>query len=123
MCLSMIVSLQRDSLENMMKRIFLLSMPALAVILAVQNAHARQVTLSTKVSPAQLQAACEAVGGSFWSNADGYSCYNDNCDGKGHPCLVKCDMEGNCTGTVPTKIVPGKNNLRGILNPSVTTQQ
>lgn len=119
----MIVLSDWDTLETIMRRTFLIAISTITLISAVQNAQARQVTLSAKVSLAQLQAACDAVGGSFWSNADGYSCYNDNCDGKGHACVVRCDMEGNCTGTVPIKIPPSKNNLRGILNPSVTTQQ
>lgn len=106
-----------------MKRIFLIAISAIAMFSAMQNAQARQVKLSTKVGPAQLQAACDAAGGSFWSNADGYSCVKLNCDGKGHACAVNCNMEGSCTGTVPVKTPPKSKDLRGILNPYITNMQ
>ncbi len=102
-----------------MKPILQVAMTAIALLAAVQTAEARKVSISQKTSLAQLQAICDAVGGTFWSNNDGYSCLKSNCDGKGNSCTVVCDANGNCEGYVPKVNPKQAKDLRGILNPSI----
>jgi hypothetical protein len=102
-----------------MKRITVIAFTSIALLAASHTAEARKVSISQKTTLAQLQAICDAVGGSFWSNNDGYSCLKANCDGKGNSCTVFCDANGNCEGYVPKPNPKQGNDLRGILNPSI----
>ena len=52
-----------------------------------------------RVTPVELGRACSNAGGSFNSNASGYSCEKTNCNGKGGTCGVYCASNGKCTGT------------------------
>jgi hypothetical protein len=57
-----------------------------------------------KATEAQVKGACDKVGGSFDTNASGYSCVNKNCDKKGGECGVYCSNSqsgNNCTGVTP----------------------
>ena len=123
MGLAKIVSLQRDCMETSMKRMILIAFAAIAVMGSLQTAEARKITLSSKTTLSQLKAICDSMGGSFWSNDNGYSCVRSNCDGKGNTCSVACDADGNCVGFVPKKIPPQTKDLRGILNPPITKGQ
>lgn len=83
---------------------------------------AAEVSVS-RVSRDQLEAACREVGGTFWSDLNGYSCIKANCDGKGGNCLVFCSTKGgSCEGRVP-KTRKAQTGVRGILNPPVTNAQ
>lgn len=106
-----------------MKRIILIALSAISLIATLEIAQARKVSLSRKVSPAELQAACTAAGGTFWSNDNGYSCVNQNCDGKGFSCAIICNMEAVCEGVVPVKVPPRSKGLDGILNQGITKAQ
>ena len=103
-----------------MRRIFLIAATGLVTLAISQSADARQISISQKVSLRQLQNICASVGGSFWSDNNGYSCIKENCDGKGHTCAVLCDENGNCTGMVPKQIPTQSKTLRSILNPAIT---
>lgn len=82
---------------------------------------AAEVSVSP-VSRDALEAACREVGGTFWSDLNGYSCIKANCDGKGGNCVVFCSIKGKCEGRVP-KTRKAQSSARGILNPSVTNSQ
>ncbi len=106
-----------------MKQKISIALAIFAMLATLQTAEARKVVLATKTSLNQLKAICDSMGGSFWSNANGYSCVKSNCDGKGNSCTVFCDADGNCEGYVP-KIVPTQNkDLRSILSPSTSAKQ
>ena len=102
-----------------MKRMYLVAISAIMLVAGSQIADARKIAIGQKTTLNQLQAICAAVGGSFWSNNNGYSCVKSNCDGKGNSCSVVCDENGNCEGYIPVKIPPQSKDLRGILNPSI----
>lgn len=106
-----------------MKQVLFLALAAVSLLATVELAQARKVSVSRKVSPAELQAICAAQGGTFWSNNDGYSCVKTNCDGKGHNCAVVCNMDAVCEGFVPVKVPPKSNDFKGIFNPPVTKAQ
>lgn len=95
---------------------------ALASIIVFNPASAAQVSVG-RVSIDELEKACKAVGGTFWSDLNGYSCLKANCDGKGHNCVVACPAGGGaCTGHVP-KTRKAPNGLKGVLAPPVTNLQ
>jgi hypothetical protein len=73
----------------------------------------------------QLRAACDRVGGSFDTFADGSGavCINDNCDHRGGSCIVACNSNekgNNCQGETPnrtkTVIVGGRAGALQVLN-------
>jgi hypothetical protein len=95
---------------------------AFAYIAFTGAASAAEVSVS-RVSRDALESACREVGGTFWSDLNGYSCIKANCDGKGGNCLVFCSIKGkSCEGRVP-KTIKTQSSVRGILNPSVVNAQ
>lgn len=95
---------------------------ALAIAAFAGSALAAEVAVS-RVSRDALEAACREVGGTFWSDLNGYSCIKANCDGKGGNCLVFCSIKGSsCEGRVP-KTRKAQTSVRGILNPPVINAQ
>lgn len=104
------------------KSAFLLA--AIACIAFSGPAPAAQVSVG-RVSVDELEKACKAVGGAFWSDLNGYSCIKANCDGKGGNCIVFCSLKGGaCEGRVPKTVkAPAGSGMRGVLNPNISTMQ
>lgn len=85
---------------------------ALGVLSTISSATAESVVMDN-VSASDLKSACDEAGGNFAQNPPGYSCVNDNCDGKGGSCSVFCFTDTPCLGDTPERKVTG-GSISGI---------
>ena len=63
----------------------------------------------------KLEGKCNEAGGTFGSDDQGYGCTTENCDGKGHSCVITCGNDNKCYGTTPD-VITGKLTFYGILH-------
>lgn len=96
---------------------FLMALGAFALVAA--PASAEGVVALGHVSPSQLKATCDKVGGSFDSGSDNYNCMTDKgsvfCDTASEECVGYCDSCGQALVGGAT----GPGGLSGVLNNAV----
>jgi hypothetical protein len=91
----------------------IVSIIALAVLVWAADRAQAEIRDIGHHSTAEVEAACNKVGGSFQYDPGGYGCSKANCDGKGGMCVVSCDHSGDCKGQTPGRTVP--KSVRGVL--------